>query len=1085
MQGGKALPRVKNRTAIFSQATATLAVGLAVFLLAMANLLFTREVGRIAAVWTPNAMVLAILLQSGRRSWWGYLASALAGNVAADLLIGDTAPIALVLAGCNTLEVILAATLMRRFIPGEIDLARRKDLLVFLVAAGLVGPLASAGSASLVLHASRNVEFWSSLAGWWAPDALGLLIVTPALLVLTREALVELAAKLAAGRGLAPIAMLAVSLGVTLSQERVGLVFLIPPALIFVAFELNLAGAALAVLATSAVALVTTLNSHGPSMLMHIGLGGRLAVVQAFLLTQSLSILPVAAAIERRDRLQLAQLEANRQSQLAHEIAGVGYWRRDLRTNTNVWSDGTYRLHGLPVGSQISGGRALDHYPPEDRAQMIATIGQARKNGRPFDLKVSLNRADDGRERIVLFRGEAERNAAGQVIAIFGVVRDVTEDEHSRQLISESEARYRQLTDASTDVVVKLNLKDEIEYVSPSVSRFGYAPEDLIGRTGSSLGHPDDLAKMEAINRELFATGVADLSRDRTYRLRVANGDYVWMEGNPTIVRDVTGAPVAVVSQLRDISERVATTAALAESELRYRVIAENATDIVCRMQPSGRFTYLSPSIASVLGYAPEELVGRKPTEEGLIHADDAEHVAERWAAMIAGRSFGRETLRFRGRHKSGRWLWLESKPTAVRDANGVATEVIDMIRDASAHVRLESELLAARDAAVAASQAKAEFLANMSHEIRTPLTGVIGFSQLLDEDASLTPHARRYAQRILTAGRTLLAVVNDILDFSKLEAGQIDLDPHSFDPKQFARETLDLVADQAAGKGLMLTLDCAEGPMPALVSADSARLRQVLLNLLTNAIKFTPAGGIHVQLSYGQAGDELLGVSVSDTGPGIPASLRHRLFQRFSQMDGSISREHGGTGLGLAICKSLVGLMGGEIGVESRLGEGSTFRFTIAAPEVDHVEAPATPDLAHSLVAARAEILIVDDAEANRDLVRAMLEAFGHSCEEAGGGAEAVEQAMRRRFDLILMDMQMPGMDGLAATRAIRATADANRATPVVALTANVLPEQVAACHDAGMNDHIAKPISPRELLEKVTYWTAVQPEAESRVSA
>jgi CheY-like chemotaxis protein len=264
---------------------------------------------------------------------------------------------------------------------------------------------------------------------------------------------------------------------------------------------------------------------------------------------------------------------------------------------------------------------------------------------------------------------------------------------------------------------------------------------------------------------------------------------------------------------------------------------------------------------------------------------------------------------------------------------------------------------------------------------------------------------------------------------------------------------------------------------------ADSSRLRQVLLNLLTNAIKFTSQGAIEVRVSHQAEAGGRLRIAVVDTGAGIPADQLGRLFQRFSQADGSITRKFGGTGLGLAICKSLVELMGGEVGVESALGAGSTFWFTIAAPRTEpQPEVRPAPRLDEIDAAQPARILVVDDVEANRELVCAILSVFGHELTQATSGAEAVEAAIQAPFDLILMDLQMPGMDGLTATRAIRAASDFNRDAPIVALSANVMQNHLDACREAGMDDHVGKPIDPAELLTKVARWTAV---AEARGAA
>ena len=382
--------------------------------------------------------------------------------------------------------------------------------------------------------------------------------------------------------------------------------------------------------------------------------------------------------------------------------------------------------------------------------------------------------------------------------------------------------------------------------------------------------------------------------------------------------------------------------------------------------------------------------------------------------------------------------------------------------------VRTGEELASARDRAEDASRAKSDFLANMSHEIRTPLTGVIGFGELLVKLDGLSPRAADYATRITTSGHALLRVVNDILDFSKIEAGLADLDPQAFDPARFVTETVDLIGAEAERKHLTLEVEIAG--LPAALRADPARLRQILLNLLTNAVKFTRVGGVTVRAMY-PAPEAALRIEVTDTGIGIPADRLDRLFQRFSQADSSTSREFGGSGLGLAICRRLTELMGGEIGVVSRDGEGSTFWFTVAAAVAAAVTAEAEQP-AFEAPEHAARILVVDDLAANRDIVVAILGACGHDLVEASGGQEAVDAAACSPFDLILMDMQMPGMDGLAATRRIRRDQGPNRATPIVALSANVMPDHLAACRAAGMDDHIGKPIVVAELLAKVVHW-------------
>jgi CheY-like chemotaxis protein len=312
------------------------------------------------------------------------------------------------------------------------------------------------------------------------------------------------------------------------------------------------------------------------------------------------------------------------------------------------------------------------------------------------------------------------------------------------------------------------------------------------------------------------------------------------------------------------------------------------------------------------------------------------------------------------------------------------------------------------------------------------------------------------------------------------LDAGQLDLNPQPIDASALVRDTIGLMDAQAAAKGLSLEIQIAPD-MPAWVSLDAGRVRQILLNLTGNAIKFTEAGRVTVTLA--PDGPGALKFMVTDSGPGISQDLRGRLFERFSQADGSSSRGHGGAGLGLAISKGLVDLMGGEIGVEFVSDAGSIFWFTLPAPlatkpRPERIVDPSAPRAA-------AHILLVDDVPVNRILVRAMLGPLGYSFEDAANGHEAVDAATARSFDLILMDLQMPGMGGLEAARAIRVKAETNRDTPIVALSANVMAEQIAECFAAGMNDHLAKPISPASLLATVARWTSPLAVVESAGAA
>ncbi|HZC15712.1 MAG TPA: ATP-binding protein [Caulobacteraceae bacterium] len=509
----------------------------------------------------------------------------------------------------------------------------------------------------------------------------------------------------------------------------------------------------------------------------------------------------------------------------------------------------------------------------------------------------------------------------------------------------------------------------------------------------------------------------------------------------------------------------------LATSEAHYRLLADNVTDVIARSSVNGVRRYISPSIEQALGFTAEFLMATPGYS--YLYPEDRDYVIQTVTSLTP--EAHRRTIDYRVFRKDGGIVWAETcftlAPGAGPDGDG---EVISVSRDISARKALETELVEARRRAEEAAAAKSDFLANMTHELRTPLNAIIGFSGVLADSPRLGAKDARHAGLIRDASESLLDLVNGVLDFSRLEAGAVELEAKPFDPAETARAMVALLTQQADAKDLMLAVE-VEGEISPLVG-DAARIRQVVLNFLSNAIKFTAAGGVTVSVRQrrADAGNGVLRVAVTDTGPGIAADKIDHLFDRFTQADATVSRQYGGTGLGLAICKRTLELMGGTIGCNSRPGQGSTFWLEVTLPRAEALaEAPQAP--APSVPDAPLRLLLVEDVAVNRELISTLLAPFDVAIETAENGLLAVEAMQRGAFDLVLMDVQMPVMDGLTAARAIRALpAAAAQSTPIIAMTANVLPEQVQKCLDAGMDDHLGKPIIPAALLTVLSRWSA-----------
>jgi PAS domain S-box-containing protein len=515
-----------------------------------------------------------------------------------------------------------------------------------------------------------------------------------------------------------------------------------------------------------------------------------------------------------------------------------------------------------------------------------------------------------------------------------------------------------------------------------------------------------------------------------------------------------------------------AQTAGAAAAQRDFERFFNLIPDLACIVSTDGYFKKVNPAWETTLGYTHEEVMATPMLD--LIHPDDL----ERTLGEVAKQSRTYRTKHFVNRYrcKDGSYRILDWTTTFNRDDStrfGVAKDITEQRRSEESLRQSEERLQKAKDAAEGANRSKSEFLANMSHEIRTPMNGVIGLTDLaLDTD--LSPEQRGYLEGVKTSANSLLRILNDILDFSKIEAGKLEFEAIEFDLRQTVEAMLDLLGVRAAAKNLELTYDFAPD-VPSRVLGDPGRLRQILVNLTGNAIKFTERGGVTIRVEQlSQTATEIeLHFSVKDTGIGIPLNKQQHVFSAFAQADSSSTRTFGGTGLGLTISSQLVEMMGGKISLESEEGVGSTFHFTVRLGTVQVTRIEAAPDAAwrHAEEGQpRLRFLVVEDNVVNRLVATRLIEKQNHTVSTAANGREALDVLEREGFDCVLMDVQMPVLDGFEATAAIRER-DRNSGghLPIIAMTAHAMAGDLERCLAAGMDGYIAKPIQAKTLFATV----------------
>ncbi|MBI4582501.1 MAG: PAS domain-containing protein [Planctomycetes bacterium] len=536
-----------------------------------------------------------------------------------------------------------------------------------------------------------------------------------------------------------------------------------------------------------------------------------------------------------------------------------------------------------------------------------------------------------------------------------------------------------------------------------------------------------------------------------------------------------------LIEAYRNNQERQSIEFALRESQRQLSTLISNLPGYAYRRKPDagGTVEFISEGCLRLTGYSPEDFFDpARVSSRQLIHPEDRDQVWHEIQAALENDQPFQLIYRILTASREVKWVWEQGR--AVRSSSGEMVALEGFVTDITVHKQTEEELVKAREDALSASRLKSEFLANMSHEIRTPLNGVIGMAELLQE-TGLTPEQMEYVKIIHSSGDALLALLNDILDFSKIEAGKLQLENVPYTLSDLIDGATKMLAVTAQKKGIELVSHVSK-EIPNALMGDPFRLRQVMINLVGNAIKFTEEGEvrIYVNLDASKREKPFLRVEVVDTGIGISKEKQAILFQSFTQGDGSMSRRYGGTGLGLAISSRLVSLMGGNIAFKSEENKGSNFHFSIPLnrqPESGGA-APGGQTLPRSSAISKPaqrsnqswRILLAEDNKVNQTLANRLLEKRGHAVVIVDNGQKALEALGREPFDLVLMDVQMPVMDGIEATKAIRQKElAAGSHTPIIALTAHAMKGDREQCLEAGMDGYIAKPLKAAELYETI----------------
>jgi PAS domain S-box-containing protein len=666
-----------------------------------------------------------------------------------------------------------------------------------------------------------------------------------------------------------------------------------------------------------------------------------------------------------------------------------------------------------------------------------------------------------------------EQKFAQSIAEMIPVSLEASKRKKAQDALRESEAKYRVLVENMQDLLWTADLDLNTTYVSPSVERIlGFTPKERMDQSISDQLTPESLQlaqrtvlKELAFDKEkgVLSHGPVKLALD----FRRKDGSTVCLETVMGFIRDKDAHPMGVYGLSRDITAHRQMEQALRESEKKYRQVVETANDAIYRTDRKGLFTFFNPVALQRTGYSEQDLLGNHFLD--IVHPDYRDAVNAFYMTQLRRRT-PQTYHELPIVTKSGETFWIGQNVQLLNE-NDRVVGFQSIARDITDRKTTEQALRKAKEAAEAASHAWGRFLADMSHEIRTPLNAILGMIELL-LDTDLTAQQRERVEVVKSSAHALMALLRDILDSSKIKAGELDLEEVDFSLRACLSGAISLLEARAQDKNLELRCH-VDDAVPDTIRGDPNRLRQILLNLTYNSVKFTDKGGVLINVDVDRELEDevILHFSVSGTGIGISEEEQRFLFDRFPYADASISRQYGGTGLGLAISAQLARALGGRMWAESREGRGSTFHFTARFPTgeaLENAKASISQEMQAMLDVQGLRVLLAEDNVFNQAVAMEVLKKLGCKVTVAGDGREAVAAFQDQQFDVVLMDLLMPEMDGYEATRLIRQM-ETGATVPIIAQTALALKEHKESCRAAEIDEYVSKPIKTTELLRAI----------------